>query len=330
MQDNQELPPPVQMMHMLLGRWVSQAIGAAAKLGIADHLASGPKSASELAQLCKAHGPSIGRLLRALASLGVFTEQEEGRFANTPLSDTLRADVFGSARPFALMVNHEAHIKAWLGLDYSVETGHCGFEKIHGAKPWDWLARNPEFGRIFDDAMTSFSGMIGPAIVQAYDFSGIGTLVDVGGGHGMLLASIVANNPSVRGVLFDQPHVVDGAMTDLEKVGGDFFVEVPAADAYILKNVIHDWNDADAVRILRTIHEASKPGARLLLVEAVIKAGNEPDLGKIVDIEMLVLTSGGRERNAQEHAQILRDGGFELKRIIPTLAPVCILEAVRI
>lgn len=339
MDQTQTPPPPAQVMKLILGRWVSHAVGTAAKLGLADHLASGPKSADDLAKLSQAHAPSVARLLRALASVGVFTEQEAGQFANTPLSDTLRVDSPTSTRAFALMVNHEANIKPWMQFEYCVQTGESGFEKAHGAKPWEWMKNNQEFGRVFDDAMTSFSAQIAPAVAQAYDFSSIGTLVDVGGGHGMLLTTILGKNAAMRGVLFDQPVVVAGAKGNLERtgtaarcevVGGDFFAEVPAGDAYIMKHIIHDWSDELAERILTAIHKAAKPGAKLLLVESVIKPGNDPDLGKIVDLEMLVVTQGGRERTERQYAQLLEKAGFRLQRIIPTHSPVCVIEASRV
>lgn len=339
MQDAQQPPPHVQLMKMILGRWVSHAIGTAAKLGLADHLAAGPKTTEDLAKLSSVQPQAVGRLLRALASVGVFTEQEPGRFANTPLSEALRVDSPASARAFALMVDHSANINAWLQLDYSVQTGACGFEKAHGAKPWDWMQKNPEFGRVFDDAMTSFSAQIAPAVAQAYDFSGIGKLIDVGGGHGMLLTTILAKNPEMRGVVFDQPSVVAGAKATIERSGttsrceargGDFFAEVPEGDAYIMKHIIHDWNDTDAQRILQAIHKSAKPGSKLLLIESVIKPGNDPDLAKIVDLEMLVVTAGGRERTEREYAQLLEKSGFRLQRVVPTHSPVCVIEALRV
>jgi SAM-dependent methyltransferase len=332
-------PPPAVMMQMLVGRWTSHALGAAAKFRYADHLAGGPKSADELAKLTGTHGPSVFRLLRALASLGVFSETEPGTFANTPLSETLRNDVPGSMAAMALFLNHPVHIQAWTELPYGVKTGESAFEHAHQAKPWDYLARHPDVAPVFNDAMTAFSAMVGGAVVEAYDFSGIGTLVDVGGGHGGLLTGILQKNPSLRGVLFDLPPTVgDAARALVERsgtadrcqiVGGDFFESVPSGDAFVLKAIIHDWSDVDSIRILKNVHRASKPGAKVLLVEAPIRPGNDPDLGKLVDLEMLIMTNGGRERTDKEYVALFEASGFALARVIPTRSPVAIIEAIR-
>jgi hypothetical protein len=332
-------PPAAVMMQMLLGRFVSQAIGAAAKLKLADHLASGAKSAAEIAPQCGARADTLHRLLRALASLGIFAEQDAGRFVNTPLSETLR-DVPGSVRPMALFFNHASHLKAWAELDFSVRTGESGFIAAHGMPPWEYLntPAGADAGAVFNDAMTALSAQFAPAAAQAYDFSEIGTLVDVGGGHGLLLRTILAKHPSMRGVLFDLPQVVEGANAPMQAsglsdrvtiVGGSFFEEVPAGDAYIMKHIIHDWSDDKAIHIFKTIAKQAKPGTKLLLVEGVIKPGNDPDMGKIIDLEMLVVTEGGRERTEDEYRAILKSGGFTLRRVLPTMSPMSVIEATR-
>jgi len=337
MQDHQ-LPPSAVIMQMLFGRFVSQAIGTAAKLKLADHLSSGPRTFEQLAKDANAHPPSVYRLLRALASLGVFAEQEHGRFANTPLSEALR-DQPGSVRPMALFFNDASHLKAWTALDYSVTTGACGFEKAHGSSTWDYVSSHADVSEIFNNAMTSLSAQFAPAVAMGYDFSGIATLVDIGGGHGTLLGTILGRHPALRGVLFDLPHVVAGAPKQLasmgvtercEVVGGDFFKQVPTGDAYVMKHIIHDWDDARSIEIMKTIHRAAKPGAKLLLVESVIKPGNTPDMGKILDLEMLVVTQGGRERTEAEYRALFEAAGFKLERLVPTMAPVTVLEAIRI
>lgn len=337
MQPGQQPPPPAVVTQMLLGRWVSQAIGAAAKFGYADQLAEGPKTADELGKLTRTHGPSVFRLLRGLASVGIFTESD-GRWSNTPLSDTLREGVQGSVRAMALFVNHEVHIKSWLGLWHAVQTGKSGFVHMHGKNAWEFIEENPDVGEIFNAAMTSFTSTIAHAVVEAHDFAGVEQLCDVGGGHGMLLTTILEKHASMRGILFDLPHVVAGAGAVLGKsaaakrceiVGGDFFRSVPAAEAYISKHVLHDWSDNDAIRILKRIHESAPAGARLFLVEGVIRPGNEPDMAKIVDLEMLVVTDGGRERTEKEWAGLLAEGGFELGKVVPTKSPACVLEATK-
>jgi len=341
MQAPQASPPPgAVVMQMLLARMVAQAIGVAAQFGFADHLASGPKSAEELASLTGTHGPSVYRLLRALAASGIFVEMEEasGRFANTPLSEALRKDVPGSVRGLALMFNHDMHARAWLSLSHSVKTGASGFEHCHGEPFWSYLHAHPEASAIFDDAMTSGTAQMAAAAVEAYDFSGINTLVDVGGGRGGLIAAILTKHPEVRGVVFDQPHVVEGAKPLLEASGvadrcriqgGDFFKEVPEGDAFILKSIIHDWSDEDSIAILTSVARAARPGARLLLMEAVLKPGNEADFMKTIDLEMLVMTNGGRERTAKEFEALVTRAGFTLSRIVQTSGPVQIIEAIR-
>ncbi|MCC6999024.1 MAG: methyltransferase [Deltaproteobacteria bacterium] len=331
-------PPPVVMMQMVMGRWVSQAIGAAAQVGLADRLPRGEtRSADELAAAASAHGPSVYRLLRARASVGIFAEGPPGRFAHTPLSELLRDDTPGSLKPMALFMATPEHVRAWIDIQHSVRTGECAFTHAHGKLPWDYLHDHPALGEIFNNAMTSFSAMAAGAVLQAYDFSGIGTLADVGGGHGFLLGSILASRPEMRGILFDLPQVVEGAGPTLAKFGvegrvtrqgGDFFAGAPKADAYILKHILHDWSDADSVRILSSVRAAAGPSARVLIVELVVEPRPGPDLAKLMDLEMLVVTSGGRERTEPEWNAVLTQAGLRLARIVPTMSPHKILEAV--
>lgn len=330
------LPPGAVVTQMLQARLVAQGIGAAATFRFADHLAAGPKSAEELAGLSGTHAPAVYRLLRMLAMAGLFIEGDDGRFANTPLSEALREGVPGSVRGLALMISSEFHVKAWFGLPHSVRTGASGFEQIHGAPVWSYLRDHPEDGAIFNGAMTAYTEVTANAALAACDFSGIGTLVDVGGGQGAFLAAILSKYPGMRGVLFDLPEVASGeilkasGVADRSRVeGGDFFKGVPSGDAYILKHIIHDWSDEDAVKILSSVARAAAPGSRVLLVEAVLKPRGEPDPGKIIDIEMLVMTNGGRERTADEFADLFRRAGLTPGRVIPTEAPVFILEATR-
>lgn len=333
-------PPSAQLLQMvLIGRQIAHAIAVAARLDIATLIGDGELSSAELARRTDSNADALYRLLRALASVGVFVEGETGTFHNTPLSDTLRADAPASSRPLALFFGHESHVQAWLGLEHSVKTGKSGFEHVHGAPVFDYVVAHPEVAGIFNDAMTAFSATMGPAVAEAYDFAGIDRLVDVGGGHGQLLATILARHSGMRGVVFDLPHVVAGAAAVIEAagvasrvdiVGGDFFESVPASGAYFMSHVLHDWGDADAERILRTIHRAGAPGARLLLAESVLSPGNEPDLGKFGDLEMLVATGAGRERTEAEWAALLAAGGFRLERVLPTAAPMCVIEATRV
>jgi hypothetical protein len=243
----------------------------------------------------------------------------------------------GSARDAALFFAHESHVRAWLGLSHSVRTGRSGFAHVHGRPIWDHVHEEPAFAAAFHGAMTSLSSWAAGAVADAYDFSGLGMLVDVGGGHGELLLAILAKSSGLRGVLFDAPHAVAGARERVaasgldarcEVVGGDFFERVPAGDAFLLKQVIHDFGDDDALRILRTVARAARPGQKVLLVELLLQPGNAPDMAKLVDLEMLVMTDGGRERSLAEYRSLLEQAGFSRLRSIPTSADVHILEAV--
>jgi hypothetical protein len=326
------------MIQVLSSRWVSAAASVAAHLGVADELARGPRTAEDVARAAGAHGPSLHRLLRALASVGIFTEDEQGRFANTPLSKTLETGP-GSLRALAVMLGERPVTLAWADVLHSVKTGESAFEKVHGTTPFEYFARDPQFARTFSDAMTARSSSETHAIHAAFDFGAVETLVDIAGGHGFLLAGVLAKNPSQRGVLFDLPSVVAGAQPVLERagvtsrcqvVGGDFFESVPAgADGYMLKHILHDWDDASCTRILKSIHVAAKPGAHLFVLDAVIAPGNAPQPGKLLDLQMLVMTHGGRERTRTEWETLLCAGGFVLARIVDTPAGISVIDATR-
>jgi hypothetical protein len=325
------------MMQMLSARWVSSALSVAAQLGIADDLAAGPKRVEDVARGVGAQPGPMRRLLRALASVGVFAEDEQGRFANTPLSETLRA-VPGSARGMAMLFGEKSMALAWAELLHSIVTGQTAFEKVHGQPVFEYLDRHEDVARVFNEAMTSRSAMEAAAVTGAFDFSSAERLVDVAGGHGLLLATVLAKNPSQRGVLFDLPKVVAGAAPALERagvasrcevVGGNFFEGVPrGADGYILKHILHDWDDESSVRILRNIHAAANSQTRLIVIECVIAPGNAPHFGKLLDLQMLVV-AGGRERTRAEWEALLAAGGFSLVRVVDTLGPLSVLEATR-
>jgi hypothetical protein len=276
-----ELPPPVAVLQMVTGRWVAQTIGVAAELGLADEVTSGPKTAAEIAAAKGLHAPSVHRMMRALASVGIFAEQEGGRFVHTPLSDALRSDVPYSMRGMARMVNLESGVRAWNALEHSMHTGNSAFEHVHGKHGFDYFDEHPRDREIFANAMSSFTAQIGMAVAATYDFSGLQTIADIGGSHGMIVALVLAKYPELRAMLFDRPGVVAGAKPLLEQmgvanrvecIGGDFFEKVPSgADAYMLKHILHDWSDADCVRILKTIHAAAAPGSKLLVIEAILE-----------------------------------------------------------
>lgn len=334
-----EVTPQVAMLQMISGFWISRAIYIIAKLGIADHLAGGPKTADEIAAATNANAGAIYRVFRALSSVGVLTVDADQRFGLTPLSETLRTDAPGSLRAFATVELGEEHYPAWGELLYSVKTGGIAFDKHFGMPIWEFFAKNPENARTFDDAMTNVSLAVKDAVLASYDASTIRKLVDIAGGHGSLLASILKANPEMKGVLFDLPDVAEGARNRIEAEGlsdrcevvaGDFFKSVPeGADAYIMKWIIHDWDDERSIAIFKNIRRAMAEGGKLLLVEAVVPAGNEPHFSKFIDLNMLVMT-GGRERTEEEYRQLLEAGGFKLTKVIPTESPVSIIEAVPI
>jgi hypothetical protein len=332
----QSAPPDAALAQLIFGKCISMAISVAAKLRIADKLAAGPKSAADLARETGSHAPSLYRLLRALAGAGVFAEDADGRFRLTPMAEFLRTGVPGSLRGIADYCGSDWSWRAWGNLLDSVRTGETAFDRVFGEPCFDYLAKHPEDSAVFNEGMTGFSSSVAPAVAEAYDFSKFGTVVDVGGGHGVLLSTILKAFPAIRGVVFDAPHVVEGAKEPIRAAaladrcraeGGDFFRAVPAGgDAYLMKHIIHDWPDDKATTILRNCRKAVNPGGKLLLVEIVIKPGDEPDLGKLIDLEMLVIASG-RERTEAEYARLFAGAGWKLTRVVPTKSPMQVIEA---
>jgi hypothetical protein len=315
------------------GPFVVQSIHVAARLGIADLLGLEPRTADELAEAAEVHAPSLKRVLRALTTLGVFFEDADGRFRHTDLSQTLRADHPESVRAWALMLGAHFVWRPAGDLYESVRTGTPGFRRLYGERFFEWTKTHPEDGAVFNAAMTSGSAQRLPALLAAYDFSCFERIVDVGGGHGALLAGLLAVNPKARGVLYDLPNVVTGAEAlcapDIaercEIVGGDFFESVPAeGDAYILSRVIHDWDDASALKILGNCRRAIRSDGRLLLVEGVAKPPNEPDPNKFLDVWFI--GGGGCERTEAEYRTLLRNGGFALVRVVPVGERSAVLE----
>src|SRR5215207_1269111 len=334
----QGAPPEAALMQLILGSLASQAVYVAAKLSVADLLADGPRTADELAEATGAHAPSLYRVMRALASCGVFAERADGRFELTPAAEPLRSDARNSLRDSAVFMGEEWHWRVWGHTLHSVMTGGPAWEHTHGAEVFPYFAANPGPAAVFDRAMTSMSHAAAEAVVEAYDFSGVEKVVDVAGGHGRLLTGILRSSPKTRGVLFDLPHVIKGAHSVLEKQGvngrvelvtGDFFESVPeGADAYVMKHIIHDWDDERALSILKNIARAMRADGRVLLVEMVVAPGNEPHPGKILDLEMLV-SPGGKERTEAEYAALFRRAGLRLARVVPTKSPFSVIEAVR-
>jgi hypothetical protein len=331
------LPPHAQVVQMATGLQVARAIYALAELGVADHLTDGPKSAEDLAAATGAHAPSLYRLMRFTASLGYFVEGADHTFALASLGDALRTDAPGHARSTVRMLAGPLGMGALGDVVHSIRTGEAGIEKAFGKPVFDYLAETPEQAAYFNEAMIGFHGMEPPAVAAAYDFSDIGVLVDVGGGTGNLLTTILNANPSMRGVLYDMPHVAAEARRAIEAKGlanrcdvaeGSFFDAVPAGgDAYVLSHIIHDWDEARCLRILANCRAAMGGRGRLLLVEMVIPPGNEFHLSKLTDFTMLVFTPGGRERTEAEYAELFAKAGFRLTRVVPTDSPVSVIEA---
>lgn len=337
MNQPQEMPPQQAMIQIISGFWLSQMINVAARLGIADQVSGQPKTLSELAEATGTHAPSLYRLLRALVSTGILAQDAEGKFISTPLSETLRSGVPGSLRAFAMAELGQEHFVAWGNLMHSVKTGEIAFDNHFGQSAWEYYATHPEDAAVFNDAMTGLTEMVNGAVIAAYDFSGFKKVVDIGGGHGALMAALLKAYPAMQGAVFDLPHVAEGATARLNAEGvsdrceiltGDFFQSVPAGfDAYLMKFIIHDWNDEQSIAILKNIRGAMAEGGKLLLVEQIVAADNLPSFAKFIDINMLVMT-GGQERTEQEFTNLYTASGFKLSRVVATLSPFCVIEAV--
>lgn len=332
-------PPAAVMMELILNAWVAQAITTAADLGVADALAEGPLSGEQLADRVGADADALRRLMRALIGIGIFRQRGDGCYALTPLAETLRTNAPISMAGMARWVGSPQHREHWSHLTDAIRTGHPVVPALRGKPVFEYLSGEPGLAEIFNSAMTNVSEFAIVPLTAAYDFSALGTIVDVGGGHGRLLAAILQAAPNSRGVLFDLPEVVASAPELLRKYGvddrvrikrGSFFDSAPeGGDAYVLKNVIHDWAEEDAVRILRNVRAAARAGARLLLCEFVIPDHDRDFHGKWVDIEMLVV-AGALERTADEYRRLFDQAGFRLNRIVDTVSPLSIIEAIAV
>jgi hypothetical protein len=335
----QMVPPPASMLEMITNAWAAQAITAAADLGIADALANGPLSADELADAVDADADTVSRLLRALISRGVFRRRRDGRYDLTPLADTLRSDGAVSLRAFARFVGAPQEREHWSHFTDAVRTGRAVIPELRGKPAFEYLAGEKELDEIFNEAMTNMSGLAIPPVIAGYDFSRYGTIVDVAGGHGRFLAEILNATPQARGILFDQPHVVAGASALLEEhrvadrvklVEGSFFETVAeGGDAYVLKHIIHDWPDEEAEQILRNVRKAAGVGKHVLLVEFVLPGHDRDFMGNWLDLEILV-EFDARERTAAEYAQLLGRAGFRMTRVVETVSPYSVVEAIAV
>lgn len=334
--EQQQIPPQAVIMQMAMGFIVSQALAVAARLRIADFLKDGAKTTEELAELTETHQPSLYRLLRALASVGILRKDGEN-FSNTELGEFLRSDHAASMRAGLHMMGDPEHWNSHGNMQQSVTTGEIAFDYTFGMPVFPYFAQNPAAAKVFDESMTSFSAAVAEAVSSTYDFSEAETIADIAGGHGILLAKVLQKNPQVKGVLFEQPQVLEGnilaqeGVADrTELVSGDFFNEIPVvADIYLMKFIIHDWNDEQSIQILSNLAKSAPKGAKVLLVETVVEEDdNAPSLSKIMDLNMLVMT-GGKERTPSEYAELFEKTSFELVKVYPT-SPLQIVEAVKI
>lgn len=331
---NEPATPQETLAKLLNGYWLPQAIYAAVKLGLPDILHSGPQTPDALANRVGAQPRALYRLLRALASMGIFAENEQKQFVMTPMSDCLRSDVPGGQAALA-MTSGGLFYPVWTEMLYSLQTGKEAFSKVYGAPIFDYLAKNPEWGRLFDETMVGVHGRETPAIVEAFAFPGANVIADIGGGNGSLITAILARHREKRGILFDLPGVTERAKSTItaagldcrcQAIGGNFFEAVPAgADVYISRHIIHDWDDDQSLAILKNIRKIIPASGKLYLIETVIPPGNEPSFGKLLDLAMLVLP-GGIERTEAEYRDLYHSAGFQLSRIIPTHSPVQLIE----
>jgi O-methyltransferase domain/Dimerisation domain len=330
-------PPQVQLVQMTLAHWTSRLLHAAVQLGLADHLADGPKTATELGQTTATDAPSLYRLLRTLASFGIFTEDSAHRFALTPLGEALKTGAPGGGRAAVLTLADDQFMPSNEQFLYSLQTGRSCFEKTSGMPLFEWLSHHPAQAALFSETMVGIHGTEPAAIAAAYDFSQYATITDVGGSTGNLLTTILSRHATPRGVLFDLPHTVRDAPALIEARGlthrisitaGNFFEQIPpGSDAYLLSHIIHDWSEAQCLTILGNCRRAMKPESRLLLIEMVLAAGDAPHPGKLLDMIMLAIP-GGQERTEPEYLDLLAKAGFRLTRVVPTQSAASVVEAV--
>lgn len=331
-------PQPVDHVFQLgLGYILSSALQVAARLEIADRLAGGALPVEDLAAATDTDPDALYRVLRALSSAGVFDEVTPRRFGLNAAADLLRKDNPDGVHPMVLWMTDPFHFNVYAEALHSVRTGRPAIEKTHGMPVFEFFPRNPEVSSVFNNAMTMFSRMILPAVLETYDFSDAGLIVDVAGGHGGVLTGILQKHPQLHGVLFDLEHVIAGAKERIAALGlsdrvrfetGDFFKAVPAGDTYVLKHIIHDWTDEQALVILKNIRAAMRDTARgrVVLIESVVRPGNAPDMAKLIDLEMLLLP-GGRERTADEYATLFDRAGLAVTRLVPNASPLSVIEA---
>jgi hypothetical protein len=332
----QRMPAPeAQVTSIIMGKITSAAVSALARLGVPDHLESGPKSAEELAELVHAKPDLLRRLMRATEGVGILAQTPDRKWAQTPMSDVLRTNSTKSLRDLAIFYGDEWHNRGFGSLDETIRTGELAMERLYGVPFFEFFRQNPEEGEHFNGAMTAFSTMDAPAVADAYDFSGIESLTDVGGGHGLLLATILERHPGMKGTLYDLPQVIqamDGRLNPkvadrIHLIQGNMFESIPpGAGAYIMKRIIHDWPDEMCIKILSGCRTGIQEGGKLIVVDAVVPSGGAFSPAKIMDLTMMLL--GGKERTEEEFRTLFTASGWKLNRVIPTASQLSVVEGV--
>ena len=332
------VPPYARTIELAYGYQATMLLHAAARFRLADLLDTGPKTAAELAkQIGTVDADALHRTMRALVTHGVFELDESGRFRNNRVSETLKMGIPGSMYAWAMYTGSKSNLSAWIDFERTLETGKNAFERVHGKDCWAYFAEHPEEGEMFNQAMVDLTDLQAPAIAANYPFGTFKIVCDVAGGRGTLLASILNKHPSVRGWLVDEPHVLEhagaflasrGVADRVDRKPGNMFVEVPrGADAYILKDILHDWDDARSLKILENVRRAMDPGKRLLLVEIVVELNDTQTPGPLIDTHMMTVTVDGRQRSAADFRRLFERTGFKLERIVPTSMPASVVEA---
>jgi hypothetical protein len=326
------MPDLPRLRSIITGYQLSAAVNTAAELGVSDLLAAGPRTLSDLAAETSTHEETLGRLLHALSTIGIYEERPDGSYANTDLGDGLRSDVAGTLRPLARTVNSPAHWGAWGHLGHSVRTGETAFEALHGVDVWTHRGRHPQENEIFNANMASLTSTVAAAVADAYDFAGVSSVVDVGGGKGALLAAVLERHTHLTGTVFDLPQAVateppQAALAPRwASVTGSFFEDVPGADAYLVKSILHDWPDDRCVDILRTLRRRLHPDGVVLVVETVLGRPGYETASAFSDLNMLVMP-GGRERTEQGYAVLFEAAGLRPTGVVDTTSRMSVLEA---
>ena len=330
-----DVPPPARMIQMITGHWVSQTVGTLARLSVADAVAAGAKTAAGVAKECGSNPDATRRLLRTAAGLGLFVEEQPDTFRLSPLGETLRSGAPGSLRDFAIAETDQAHWLSWGRLAEAVTTGEPAAPKALGQELFQWYESHPDDAAAFAGAMGNLSAMVAEEVAGSCDFSAAAKIVDIGGSNGLLLGAVLKKNPGPSGIVFDLPGVAERARPILEREGlagrveargGDFFTDVPAGDVYLLKHILHDWNDDQCRTILSTCANRLHASGKVLVIEMIIPDDNSPSMAAMMDMNMLVMLPG-RERSLMEYRALLNAAGLKLDRVIQTHSPFQVIEA---